>query len=55
MLRTKATQLTQETIDHYLINALKTQSVKNAVQDVLALTGLPKKQLYQRALDLKNL
>lgn len=54
VLRTKATELTQETIDQHLLKALENQSVKSAVQDVVALTGLPKKQLYQRALDLKE-
>lgn len=54
VLRTKAQELSQEKIDKYLRQALETQSVKDAVQEVIALTGLPKKQLYQRALDLKK-
>lgn len=53
ILRTKAQELTQKDIDAHLIKALENQGVKGAVQDVMALTGLSKKQLYQRALDLK--
>ena len=53
ILRTKAQELTQDDIDAHLIRALEGQGVKGAVQDVMALTGLSKKQLYQRALELK--
>jgi 16S rRNA (cytidine1402-2'-O)-methyltransferase len=53
ILRTKAQEFTQNDIDAHLIKALATQGVKGAVQDVMALTGLSKKQLYQRALELK--
>lgn len=53
ILRTKAQELTQDDIDAHLMRALEDQGVKGAVQDVMALTGLPKKQLYQRALELK--
>ncbi len=55
IIRTKERTLTLEEIDAHLVRALKTQGVKSAVQDVVTLTGLPKKQLNQRALDLKNL
>jgi len=53
ILRTKAKELTQDEIDAHLIRALENQGVKGAVQDVTALTGISKKQLYQRALELK--
>tara|TARA_R110002095_G_scaffold87238_9_gene76021 strand:+ start:2737 stop:3609 length:873 start_codon:yes stop_codon:yes gene_type:complete len=53
ILRTKVQELTQDDIDAHLKRALENQSVKSAVQEVMDLTGLPKKQLYQRALDLK--
>lgn len=53
ILRTKTQKLTQEDIDNHLKRALETQGVKDAVQEAMTLTGLPKKQLYQRALELK--
>lgn len=40
------------TLDSALENALRTMSVKDAAQYVSAQTGLPKKQVYARALEL---
>ncbi len=45
----------QETIDldNMLKNALSTETVKDAAASIAKKTGLPKKQVYQKALELK--
>lgn len=43
-----------EDLDRYLIEALETQSVKEAAKSVSAALDLPKKQVYSRALALKD-
>jgi 16S rRNA (cytidine1402-2'-O)-methyltransferase len=41
-------------VDDMLRHALKAASVKEAVATVAAATGQPRRQIYQRALALKN-
>ena len=41
-------------LDTLLVSALQHTSLKEAVSDIVAATGLPKKQVYARALELKN-
>ena len=41
-------------IDMMLRDALKTTSTKGAAADIADITGLPKKQLYTRALEIKS-
>ncbi|GAB5454542.1 MAG: 16S rRNA (cytidine(1402)-2'-O)-methyltransferase [Henriciella sp.] len=48
------TQADEETIDAALTNALETQSVKQAAAEIADLFDLPKRQVYQRALALKD-
>ncbi|MEO1552977.1 MAG: 16S rRNA (cytidine(1402)-2'-O)-methyltransferase [Pseudomonadota bacterium] len=47
-------QVDDETIDAALAEALKSHSVKQASAEVAALFGLPKRNVYQRALALKD-
>ena len=44
----------ESTIDAALVEALKTQSVKQASAEIADLFGLPKRNVYQRALALKD-
>lgn len=48
------TQADDETVDTALRNALETQSVKQAAAEIADLFDLPKRQVYQRALALKD-
>jgi 16S rRNA (cytidine1402-2'-O)-methyltransferase len=48
------TEADQDTIDHALRQALATQPVKQAATEIADLFGLPKRQVYQRALALKD-
>lgn len=50
--RTSAT--TEHDLDTALIDALQTHSVKQASTEVAEMLGLPKRDVYQRALALKN-
>lgn len=50
----EASQADDETVDAALVEALKSQSVKQASAEVAALFGLPKRNVYQRALALKD-
>ncbi|MES2607344.1 MAG: hypothetical protein V4544_01210 [Pseudomonadota bacterium] len=43
-----------ESIDSALVNAMKTLSIKDAAQMVAEAYALPKKEVYKRALELKN-
>lgn len=47
-------QVDEEMVDSALIEALKSQSVKQASAEIAALFGLPKRNVYQRALALKD-
>ncbi|MEO1187456.1 MAG: 16S rRNA (cytidine(1402)-2'-O)-methyltransferase [Pseudomonadota bacterium] len=49
-----APQADEQTVDAALVEALKSQSVKQASAEVAALFGLPKRNVYQRALILKD-
>lgn len=44
----------EEDLDSLLVKALESQSLRDASADVAAMTGLPKKQVYKRALDLSK-
>ena len=46
--------VTEETLDAALRSALQSQSVKQAAAEIAAQLGLPKRDVYQRALALKN-
>ena len=46
--------LTAEEIDAQLHTLLKTHSVKEAASELVKTTGLPRKTLYNRALEIKN-
>ncbi len=46
--------VTEETIDLALTEALKSQSVKHAAAEIAERLGLPKRDVYQRALALKD-
>lgn len=46
--------VSEEGLDNLLIKAMRLTSLKEAVADVAAATGLPKKQVYNRALELKD-
>lgn len=48
------TQADEETIDSALRQALETQSVKQAAAEIADMFALPKRQVYQRALALKD-
>ena len=48
------TSLSEEDLDVILIDALQTQSVKQAAASISTKYGLPKRDVYQRALALKN-
>jgi len=48
------TQADEETIDSALRRALETQSVKQAAAEIADMFALPKRQVYQRALALKD-
>jgi 16S rRNA (cytidine1402-2'-O)-methyltransferase len=48
------TALDQTAIDGLLRHALETRSLRDAAQAVAADTGLPRRQLYNRALELKS-
>ena len=48
------TEASEETIDAALTEALKSQSVKQASAEIAELFGLPKRNVYQRALALKD-
>jgi len=48
------TEASEETIDAALTEALKSQSVKQASSEIAELFGLPKRNVYQRALALKD-
>lgn len=48
------TQADKETIDSALRQALETQSVKQAAAEIADMFALPKRQVYQRALALKD-
>lgn len=41
-------------LDKMILSAIKTTSIKEAVADIVAATGLPKKQVYNRALELRD-
>lgn len=41
-------------LDSLILKALETQSLRDASADVAAMTGLPKKDIYKRALDLSK-
>lgn len=47
-------EASEETIDAALTEALKSQSVKQASTEIAELFGLPKRNVYQRALALKD-
>jgi len=49
-----ATDASEQDIDAALTDALKTQSVKDAAKEVSEALGLPRKQLYARALELNR-
>ena len=44
----------EEDLDGLILKALETQSLRDASADVASVTGLPKKQVYKRALDLSK-
>jgi len=44
----------EETIELALLEALKSQSVKQASSEIAELFGLPKRDVYQQALRLKD-
>lgn len=44
----------EETIDAALVEAMKSQSVKQASNEIAEMFGLPKRNVYQRALALKD-
>ena len=48
------TRADEETIDSALRRALETQSVKQAAAEIADMFALPKRQVYQRALALKD-
>lgn len=48
------TEVDEETIDAALIEAMKSQSVKQASSEIAEMFGLPKRNVYQRALALKD-
>ena len=48
------TEADEETIDAALIEAMKSQSVKQASNEIAEMFGLPKRNVYQRALALKD-
>ena len=47
-------EASEESIDAALTEALKSQSVKQASAEIAELFGLPKRNVYQRALALKD-
>ena len=47
-------EVTQDQIDAALRDALQTQSVKAASTEIAATLGLPRREVYQRALQLKD-
>ncbi len=47
-------EITEEALDQALLQALQSQSVKHAAADIAAQLGLPKRDVYQRALALKD-
>lgn len=49
---TKIDEYSDEDIDHLLTTRLTDLSLKDAVQEVASLTGKPRKQIYQKALDI---
>ncbi len=50
----EAAAVTEEDLDELLRAALKSQSIKDAAAGVAAATGLPKRRVYARALELKD-
>ena len=50
----KAQAITEEALDQAIRSALQTQSVKQAAAEIAEQLGLPKRDVYQRALALKN-
>lgn len=50
----EALKVSEEDLDRALIDALMTQSVKQAASEISELFGLPKRDVYQRALALKD-
>jgi len=49
-----AVEVTEESLDAALLEALQSQSVKAAANEVAAKLGIPKRDAYQRALTLKD-
>ena len=41
-------------VDAMIENALRRTSLKDAVAEVVSVTGLPKREIYQRALELSK-
>ena len=50
----KAQAITEEALDQAIQSALQTRSVKQAAAEIAEQLGLPKRDVYQRALALKN-
>lgn len=54
LLRLKSQEISAQEIDHLLLESLQVDPLKTAVLKVYEKTNLSKKNLYQRALSLKN-
>jgi 16S rRNA (cytidine1402-2'-O)-methyltransferase len=52
--RNEAKEMDKPDIDSLLVQALKTMTVKDAVAAVVEATGMPKKEIYHKALEIKN-
>ena len=51
---TQTTDLTPEQLDALILKTVQTSSAKETAELIAGLTGLSKKQIYKRVVELKN-